>query len=1225
MKTMRAGLGCGVGVLLWCACLCEGAPSLTVTKPPVQLPTLMTGPPIDPTATFGQWFVDTNGVETVRTNEFYDETAGGLGANAITGFVDNIVYQGGPGTPIQGFSIQATIHNDTTVEAGWAPGSNSHGESRPRVEEQAYVGPLIDVKLAAEFAIGDSSKLPLAFNYPAGPYREGGSPFIEAIDEDQWAWYCWNPEDPDLEHQPPGGYFVPTWDFGTIPQGQSATRQLQFVVAPPGLQPADPRYVAIVASSTALSDILLNRSQSLKISTWIDDIALDQGSGMEEPPPLRLSDVSVFHNPYQEEEEQLDFGDAPDPTYPTLLASDGARHVVNPSVFMGAQIDAETDGQPNAGATGDDMANLADEDGVVLPPQLYVGVVSTASVVVSTSGYLTAWIDYNANGSWELGERVFGAMVVTAGVNNLVFTVPSGTPTGATYARFRYTTQMGALLPTGAAPDGEVEDYQVTILQEEEEELDFGDAPDSSVSPLYPTLLVNNGARHVVVPGLYLGTLIDSELDGQPDPFATGDDLANLADEDGVTFLGPLIIGQTATVQVTVVASGPCSLSGWIDFNIDGSWAGNQMLNATVPGSGTYQYPFLVPGGASPGTTFARFRLTTQVGPLSEYGLAPDGEVEDYQMTIAQEEENFDFGDAPDPAYPTLLANNGARHVVPSAYWLGAIAPDAEPDGIQDPQALGDDNHNVDDEDLVAVHAFLVQGSNAMVDVVASSNGYFNAWVDHNQNGSWADSGEQVMTNYVLVPGSNQVPWLTPSNALLGTTFCRVRFCSYAGLSVTGSASDGEVEDYEVTILSPEGDLLDFGDADDPAYPTLRTSTGACHTVVAGVYLGATIDAEPDGQPDGTATGDDNNPPLTMDDEDGVTLPATLYAGSTAPVHVVASVPGFLNAWIDWNGNGNWGDAGEQVFVNHPLIPGPNPLLVPVPVPPALNAGGPQSRWRFTTSPMIVPGPGYQGLWPDGEVEDYEVRLESLDFGDAPDGPYPTLLASDGARHRTPSAYWLGGVAPDTEPEGLADAHALGDDHGNIDDEDWVAVAATLVRGSNKTVAAYASGSGYLNLWVDFNADGDWADAGEQAVADLALVPGLNPVTIPTPSGATVGPTFGRMRFCSYAGLGYVGLATDGEVEDHQITIYQNAPDTNAFWITNVAHTATNEITIEWMGDTNAIYETQYILDLPSTASPPWTAWGAWVSAPPLLQRDTNAAGTAKHYRVVAPFSPPPP
>src|SRR5262249_17402551 len=32
----------------------------------------------------------------------------------------------------------------------------------------------------------------------------------------------------------------------------------------------------------------------------------------------------------------LDFGDAPEPAYPTLLARDGARHVVVPGVFLGS-------------------------------------------------------------------------------------------------------------------------------------------------------------------------------------------------------------------------------------------------------------------------------------------------------------------------------------------------------------------------------------------------------------------------------------------------------------------------------------------------------------------------------------------------------------------------------------------------------------------------------------------------------------------------------------------------------------------------------------------------------------------------------------------------------------------------------------------------------------------------------------------------------------------------
>lgn len=898
MKTMRAVLGCGVGLLLWGTCCCEGAPSLSVTKPPVQLPTLMTGPPIDPTAAQGQWFVDTNGVETVRTNEFHDETAGGLGANAITGYVDNVVYQLGPGTPIQGFSIQATIHNDTTVTAGWAAGANSHGESRPRdLAEMPYVGPLVDVKLAAEFAIGDTNKLPLAFNYPVGPYREGGTPSIEAINEDQWGWYCWNPEDPDPEHRPSGGYFVPTWDFGTIPLGQSATRQLVFVVVPPGLQPADPRYLAIVASYVGTNDVLMNRSPSLKISTWIDDIALDLGAQQEEPPPLRLSDVSVFHNPFKEDEEALDFGDAPDAPYPTLLANDGARHVVVPGIYLGALIDSEPDGQPDASATGDDLANLADEDGVAFLNNWVAGQVATVQVVAATSGIVSAWVDFDLNGSWgDFGENVLAGMPVVAGTNVMVVNVPASSSNGSTFARFRFTTLPVAMTYTGLVANGEVEDYALSILPAEETALDFGDADDSPLASIYPTLLVNNGARHVVVPG---------------------------------------------------------------------------------------------------------------------------------------------------------------------------------------------------------------------------------------------------------------------------------------------------------------------------------------------VFLGATVDVEPDGQPDGTATGDDNNPPAGLNDEDGVGLPPVLVAGATVPVPVVASVPGFLNAWIDWNGNGTWSDPGEQVFTNQPLAPGPNPLLLSAPLPPVFASGGPQSRWRFTTYPPAAPA--YTGAETDGEVEDYEVLLQVLDFGDAPDPAYPSWLANDGARHLIPTApvYYLGATAPDLDPDGQPTAAADGDDLAGIDDEDGVSVpsGAPLVRGdaSAALVVNCSTAGGYLNAWLDFDGNGSWADAGERIAADRAMPAGFSALVFSIPAGARVGPTIGRFRFASGTGLSYVGYAADGEVEDHEFTIYQHAPDTNTFWITNVAHTATNQITIEWMGDTNAVYETQYIFDLPSTASPPWTAWGPWVSAPPLQQVDTNATTTAKHYRVVAPFSPPPP
>src|SRR5439155_18351381 len=46
----------------------------------------------------------------------------------------------------------------------------------------------------------------------------------------------------------------------------------------------------------------------------------------------------------------LDFGDAPD-SYGTLLASNGARHVISTSLRLGATVTAEPDGQPSATAS----------------------------------------------------------------------------------------------------------------------------------------------------------------------------------------------------------------------------------------------------------------------------------------------------------------------------------------------------------------------------------------------------------------------------------------------------------------------------------------------------------------------------------------------------------------------------------------------------------------------------------------------------------------------------------------------------------------------------------------------------------------------------------------------------------------------------------------------------------------------------------------------------------
>ena len=130
------------------------------------------------------------------------------------------------------------------------------------------------------------------------------------------------------------------------------------------------------------------------------------------------------------------------------------------------------------------------------------------------------------------------------------------------------------------------------------------------------------------------------------------------------------------------------------------------------------------------------------------------------------------------------------------------------------------------------------------------------------------------------------------------------------------------------------------------------------------------------------------------------------------------------------------------------------------------------------------------------------------------------------------------GADRDAEADGQPDATASGDGA----DENGVSVVP-LVRGTSVAVTVTSSGAGFVNGWVDFNADGDWDDPGEQVFTDQPVVAGPNGLQIAVPAGATLGSTFARFRLTGSAGYSYFGLAPSGEVEDYQLTVVDPAPD----------------------------------------------------------------------------------
>ncbi|EIJ36030.1 IPTL-CTERM sorting domain-containing protein [Thiothrix nivea] len=168
---------------------------------------------------------------------------------------------------------------------------------------------------------------------------------------------------------------------------------------------------------------------------------------------------------------------------------------------------------------------------------------------------------------------------------------------------------------------------------------------------------------------------------------------------------------------------------------------------------------------------------------------------------------------------------------------------------------------------------------------------------------------------------------------------------------------------------------FDYGDAPDPAYQTLDASGGARHQLGTDVFLGQCVDGD-SGLLQGGATADDADAgsPVygtcaTASDEDGVTFGELRVGETGATVEVIASKDCKLNAWVDWNVDGNWGGTAEQVFLNQQLTAGTNSLTLNVPAFAVL--GDTYARFRCST----VGNDGIGGEAADGEVEDYKVSI----------------------------------------------------------------------------------------------------------------------------------------------------------------------------------------------------------------------------------------------------------
>ncbi|MBU6239813.1 MAG: VCBS repeat-containing protein [Planctomycetes bacterium] len=171
-----------------------------------------------------------------------------------------------------------------------------------------------------------------------------------------------------------------------------------------------------------------------------------------------------------------------------------------------------------------------------------------------------------------------------------------------------------------------------------------------------------------------------------------------------------------------------------------------------------------------------------------------------------------------------------------------------------------------------------------------------------------------------------------------------------------------------VTVRYVDTTDSDLGDAPIP-YPTKIVDNGPFHRR-GSLFLGTQIDAELDGQVSSNAVGDNTN---GVNDEDGIVFPMTVIVSPTTMTQssyiVTSSNAGRLDAWIDFNLDGDWNDSGEKI-ANSLTIPAGRSVQS-FTLPAGALTGISYARFRLSSVGGLNPtGPAV-----DGEVEDYSVTL----------------------------------------------------------------------------------------------------------------------------------------------------------------------------------------------------------------------------------------------------------
>lgn len=435
----------------------------------------------------------------------------------------------------------------------------------------------------------------------------------------------------------------------------------------------------------------------------------------------------------------------------------------------------------------------------------------------------------------------------------------------------------------------------------------------------------------------------------------------------------------------------------------------------------------------------------------------------------------------------------------------------------------------------------------------------------HLQTPSSTDSLYQYQVDFTASAATSTVSFVNYSRIAPDTNWCiptTEAWCTLGGFPFTNKTSEPIIDNVVVALESAciiTSSNTDYGDAPDTAngtstgnYKTLASDGGASHVIIPNLSIGNNVDVDNGTQQNANADADDTTG--SPDDEDGLQNPAIIPTTTgqtytlTTYVKNDSGLAAYLTAYIDFNRDGDFLDAGEQADTQHVYWNGY--MLSTFTVPAGTTAGTTYARLRL--SQTRAEAEASIGAATSGEVEDHKLTISAgpfHDFGDAP--------ASYGnPRHTILNSLFLGANRPDAETASQYSYNAIGD---GVDEDgapkQYGNAAITLFPILKMTATSYnvdikatnTSGSpGILYGWIDFDQNGVF-NPDEAASVSVPNTTNDNVTltwsTIPT--DIKLGTTFIRLRLTTDTTINTGTPASDasnGEVEDFPIAVAIDVP-----------------------------------------------------------------------------------